>query len=116
MAIKPLQTNNQIDQLQAQIASLQGSKQEPEVDMRQIIKEEISSQLAEIKSLIANSQQPVAKKPLTILEAIGLALHHDEQVWLSQESSIKGIPDFLATDQGKEITRLFFDSYKETKK
>jgi len=105
-----------IEQLQAQLASLKAS-QIPSIkpsigltvdDIRQTVKEVLASELGLLKP----------SKPLTLLEAIGLGLTEEEQVWLSDPSRLQGIethlPLFFQTEEGKASVKSFVQYYKDT--
>lgn len=124
-------TNPTILALQAQLASLQNPAQStpissvpsmtapgmasPIPDIDNIVIKIIEREYPGIKDLLAASSQLQQKQPkeLSILEAIGLALTGEEQVWLSKPEVLKQIPGFLASVEGKDITKLFFTSFKD---
>lgn len=99
---------SQIKSLQSQLANISAPQQD---NIQQLVKEAVSSELAELKKLLTNQQAP-AKKKITIFEAIGSALTQEQQLWLSKEEVISAVPEFLASEQGKEITKLFYETYR----
>lgn len=107
-----------LEQLQAQLTSMKTMqapvlKPVPQMglsieDIRQTVKDVLAAELALLK----------APKPLTLLEAIGLALTPEEQVWLSDPLRLQGIeqhlPLFFQTIEGQASIKAFVKYYKET--
>ena len=75
-------------------------------DLRSLVKEMVSEGVAEV------DVKPIQKE-YTLLEALNLALTSDEQSWLVKEDVIKGIANFMATTDGKEITKGFITDYRK---
>lgn len=101
-----------IEDLQSQINLLRRQSEIPSNpaslnmdELRKAIREELTSLLG---------AAPV--KELSLLEAIGLALSEDEQVWLSSnlQNVEAELPRFFQTQQGKEGVRAFLKYYKGT--
>jgi len=82
-------------------------------DLRSMVKEIIDAERVDIgrSSIIASSLQ---EKQYTLEEAINLALTGEEQKWLMQDDIIKGVANFMATDEGKTITKKFITEYRST--
>lgn len=109
-------SNASIEQLQEQLNSLKNipvpGVKPPTMglsieDIRQTVKDVLAAELALLK----------APKPLTLLEAIGLALTQEEQVWLSDPARLQGVemhlPLFFQTQEGQASVRAFVKYYKE---
>ena len=79
------------------------------------VKNAISGEITELKKVlnITEKVEPV-KKEYTILEAVGLALTPEEQLWLSKEENLKRIPGFMVTPEGQEFTKMFISDFKES--
>lgn len=75
-------------------------------DLRSMIREVI----AETKSVVVDNPN---NKEYTMLEAVNLALTDDEQLWLRKDDVIKGVANFMATDNGQVITRQFITDYRK---
>lgn len=75
-------------------------------DLRSLVKEMVSEGVAEV------DVKPIQKE-YTLLEALNLALTSDEQSWLVKEDVIKSIANFMATTDGKEITKGFITDYRK---
>lgn len=84
------------------------------------IKETISSEVAGLRQELMSYAMPAAKdkkpvkKDLTILEAVGLALTPEEQLWMSKAETIQLLPSFLASDEGMDLVKLFVSDFKES--
>jgi hypothetical protein len=75
-------------------------------DLRSMVKEMVGEGIAEV------DMKPMQKE-YTLLEALNLTLTSDEQSWLIKEDVIKGIANFMATNDGKEITKSFITDYRK---
>lgn len=61
---------------------------------------------------------PKPAKRYTLLEAIGLGLTNDEQIWLSKEEILLELPNFIASEKGQSLIKNIiseYRSYHETK-
>jgi hypothetical protein len=75
-------------------------------DLRSMVKELVSDGIAEV------DVKPITKE-YTLLEALNLALTSDEQSWLVKEDVLRNVANFMATNDGKEITKLFITDYRK---
>jgi len=127
-------------QLQQQILALQEQQrqlsQSPKVaniptdlnyltQVQGMIKEVVATELADMRKLLEGLVKPtepkivqekvneLPKKELTILEAVGLALTNEEQLWLSKKEVLSRLPDFLSSKSGLEFTKMLVTDLKE---
>lgn len=82
-------------------------------DLRSMVKEIIDAERVGIGRSSSIESLP-EEKQYTLQEAINLALTGEEQNWLLQDDIIRGVANFMATDEGKAITRIFIDEYRST--
>jgi hypothetical protein len=75
-------------------------------DLRSMVKEMVGDGIAEV------DVKPNVKE-YTLLEALNSALTSDEQSWLVKEDVLRNVANFMATDDGKEITKLFITDYRK---
>jgi hypothetical protein len=111
-------TAQTLSALQQQLLNLQGSMSQDQIrnnpvtpgtskeEIRSLLKEVLSEELAVIKSTI----QPVQK--MTLLQALGNVLVIEDQNWLSKPEILGSIPDFIMTEPGKESVKLFVEAYR----
>ena len=105
---------NQIQDLQDQIAKLQASLlQKPTVDLRQAVREVLAEQSVQA------APTPVPAKPMTVLEVIGSVMTEEEQKWFSNVDNLTGvmpfIPKFLNSEQGRAAIRSLIDAYRSSR-
>jgi len=77
-------------------------------DLRSLVKELIGE---ERKVKVGDGIVPDIKE-YTMLEAVNLALTGEEQRWLCKDDVIKGVANFMATDDGQVITKQFIIAYR----
>jgi hypothetical protein len=75
-------------------------------DLRSMVKEMVGEGIAEV------DVKPIQKE-YTLLEALNLALTSEEQSWLVKEDVLRNVANFMSTNDGKEITKLFITDYRK---
>lgn len=78
-------------------------------DLRSMVKELIGEErkVKKVEDVIVSDI-----KEYTMLEAVNLALTGEEQRWLCKDDVIKGVANFMATDEGQVITKQFIIAYR----
>jgi hypothetical protein len=55
----------------------------------------------------------VPNKQYSLLEAIGLALSKEDQIWASSEKVLFELPNYIVTKNGQDIIRDLFTQFRE---
>lgn len=81
-------------------------------DLQRMVKDAVATAIAEVRTLPQENNM----KELSLLEAVGLCLTEEEQVWLSDPVKLKGldrhIPRFIQTEEGKLFVQTFMKYYR----
>ena len=121
--------NPSIEELQRRIAELQNpsisspstakvEEPSPNTDLKSIIRDILREELQVLKDSTLVTPEPVIvpKKELNLLDAIGLCLTEEEQLWVSKPEILAKVGEYLTsfiqTESGREFVRQFIKYFK----
>lgn len=115
--------NPEVAALQAQIEALRhqatapSAQQSPQNAIGGIslddIKSVVKGMLEEFAATSGTIQKIEPIKKYTLLEAIGLALTNDEQIWLSTPVVLNDLPNFIASENGQTLIKNIVSNFRE---
>lgn len=102
---QPQQPTQAVQQPVTQNSPAVNPQQQALIELELMIDKIVKNNLAERSN--QTQQSPIFNN---LLSAIGENLSQDDQVWLS--SNMEGLPDFLRTQEGKDVIDFVMESYK----
>lgn len=77
-------------------------------DLRSMVQEMVNENKIGVAEAVINPP-----REYTLMEAINLSLTGEEQQWLIKEDVIKGVANFMATEQGRSLIKQFILDYRK---
>jgi hypothetical protein len=114
-----LTLDQRIAQLQGQMTPPPQMPTLPALDLsalRGLVMEEtqraIAAAMPSLTAPISTPVTPPMDLGTQLLNAVGVGLTEEQQIWLSDPSNQRQVPDFLRSIEGQAFTRRFFSTYK----